>query len=309
MPSLARLSEAVLGEMAGAVAGNLSCVVSNTTTDGEVNILCSNGIEYAPYHSHTLKPGTTQFWINVGICVLLILLAGVFSGLTLGLLSYDPNTLKVIMEGGKPAQAKSAKAVLPLVRHHHLLLVTLLLCNAGVNESLPLFLDDLVPSPIYAILISVTAVLMFGEVIPQALCSKHGLRIGSFFSPFVWFLIAVTFPLSYPLSRLLDLLLGADHSAFFRRAELGALVQIHGEDQVHNEGPSCVHPCMLSLRQLYRLCLSSLRPCPARVCCPCVVRRLGLLSLLLCPAPALRPLRLPELSISRPPRKPPTACR
>lgn len=124
--------------------GNLSCALSNTTADA---LFCSDGKEYMLFHSHTLKPGSPQFWINISICIVLVLFAGVFSGLTLGLLSYDPNTLKVIIEGGMPAQAKYARKVLPLVSHHHLLLVTLLLCNAGVNESLPLFLDDLVPSP------------------------------------------------------------------------------------------------------------------------------------------------------------------
>ena len=187
-------------------------------------------------HEGPLKPGSPEFYMNVGICVTLVTLAGIFAGLTLGLLSYDPNTLQVIIEGGEPDKARYAKAVLPLVMRHHLLLVTLLLCNAGVNETLPLFLDDLLPSPIYAIIVSVTAVLMFGEVIPQAICSKHGLRIGAFFAPLVWLLMLLTLPVSYPLAKLLDLVLGSDHSAFFRRAELGALVKMHGA-----EGPSSGH--------------------------------------------------------------------
>lgn len=45
------------------------------------------------------------------------------------------------------------------------MLVTLLLCNAVAMEALPLFLDKVV-SPTIAIVISVTAVLTFGEIIP-----------------------------------------------------------------------------------------------------------------------------------------------
>ena len=56
-----------------------------------------------------------------------------------------------------------AKAILPILSQHHLLLVTLLLMNAAANEALPLFLDELVPSYI-AIVLSVTIVLFFGEV-------------------------------------------------------------------------------------------------------------------------------------------------
>lgn len=50
------------------------------------------------------------------------------------------------------------------------MLVTLLLCNAAAVEALPLCLDELVPS-VVAIILSVTGVLAFGEIIPQALCT------------------------------------------------------------------------------------------------------------------------------------------
>lgn len=50
-----------------------------------------------------------------------------------------------------------------MIRRHHLLLVTLLLANSVAMETLPLFLDRLVPSWA-AVLVSVTAILLFGEV-------------------------------------------------------------------------------------------------------------------------------------------------
>lgn len=43
-------------------------------------------------------------------------------------------------------------------------------CNV-IAQALPIFLDKMV-HPITAIIISVTAVLFFGEIIPQALCSR-----------------------------------------------------------------------------------------------------------------------------------------
>ena len=54
---------------------------------------------------------------------------------------------------------------MPILSRHHWLLVTLLLCNALALETLPIFLDRIIPSQ-YAILLSVTAVLIFGEVVP-----------------------------------------------------------------------------------------------------------------------------------------------
>ena len=56
------------------------------------------------------------------------------------------------------------KRILPLVKRHHLLLVTLLIGNALAMEALPIFLDRIV-HPALAILLSVTAVLFFGEYV------------------------------------------------------------------------------------------------------------------------------------------------
>ena len=53
-------------------------------------------------------------------------------------------------------------ALLQVLKRPHWLLVTLLLVNAAAMEALPIFLDRLV-SPTAAIVLSVTAVLFFGE--------------------------------------------------------------------------------------------------------------------------------------------------
>ena len=55
-----------------------------------------------------------------------------------------------------------AGRILHLVRRHHLLLVTLLLANAVAVETMPIFLSKLT-SEVVAIVVSVTAVLLFGE--------------------------------------------------------------------------------------------------------------------------------------------------
>lgn len=80
----------------------------------------------------------------------------------MGLLSLDMMTLKVLRDGGTPNEKKHAKKILPIIKRHHLLLVTLLLGNAAAVEAMPIFLDR-ISDPVTAILVSVTAVLIFGE--------------------------------------------------------------------------------------------------------------------------------------------------
>lgn len=78
-----------------------------------------------------------------------------------------------------------------------------------------------------AIIVSVTLVLFFGEVIPQAVCTRYGLAIGANLFWLVWGLIIITFPVSWPISKILDAIIGSSHTHLFRRNELKALVSLH----------------------------------------------------------------------------------
>ena len=91
------------------------------------------------------------------------------SGLTTGLASIDRLTLEV-QAMGDPDVKRMTERIFPVIDQHHWMLVTLLLCNAAAMETLPIFLDRIF-TPAIAVLISVTLILMFGEIIPQALCT------------------------------------------------------------------------------------------------------------------------------------------
>ncbi|XP_025097567.1 LOW QUALITY PROTEIN: DUF21 domain-containing protein At2g14520-like [Pomacea canaliculata] len=170
-----------------------------------------------------------QFWIYIGVYVGLVLIAGLMSGLTMGLLSLDTTTLMVLRDAGTEKEKKYAARILPLVSRHHMLLVTLLLANAAAVEAMPIFLDR-VSDPITAVAVSVTAVLLFGEVVPQAVCTRYGLAIGATLAPLVYFLMGILIIIVWPLSKVLDCLLGEEHGTFYRRAELKVLVDLHGKN-------------------------------------------------------------------------------
>ncbi|CAL5367374.1 unnamed protein product [Camellia sinensis] len=171
----------------------------------------------------------TMFWVYLLISVVLVAFAGLMSGLTLGLMSLSLVDLEVLTKAGQPQDRKNAEKILPIVKNQHLLLCTLLICNAMAMEALPIFLDALLPAW-GAILISVSLILAFGEIIPQAVCSRYGLGVGAKLSVVVQLLVIVVFPIAYPISKLLDGLLGKGHSALMRRAELKILVDMHGNE-------------------------------------------------------------------------------
>ncbi|XP_031475618.1 DUF21 domain-containing protein At2g14520-like isoform X1 [Nymphaea colorata] len=170
-----------------------------------------------------------MFWVYLLTCTGLVLFAGLMSGLTLGLMSLSLVDLEVLMKAGKPQDRKHAAKILPVVKNQHLLLCTLLVCNSLAMEALPIFLDALLPAW-GAILMSVTLILAFGEIIPQAVCSRYGLKIGAKLASVVRVLLLIFLPITYPISKLLDWLLGKGHFVLLRRAELKTLVDMHGNE-------------------------------------------------------------------------------
>ncbi|KAI8059127.1 hypothetical protein BC940DRAFT_248122 [Gongronella butleri] len=160
--------------------------------------------------------------------VLLVLLGAVFAGLTLGLMGLDLTTLQVIKESGSPAEKRNAAKVLHVLDHgKHWVLVTLLLANVIVNETLPIILDSLFGAGWQAVLFSTLLIVVFGEVIPQSLCVRYGLSIGAKCANFVLVLMYLMCPLGYPTALLLDYFLGKNHGTVYKKAGLKTLVSLH----------------------------------------------------------------------------------
>lgn len=150
------------------------------------------------------------------------------SGLTLGLLSLDMKDIAMVIRGPNSAQKRYAEAVQPLMKHSHRLLVTLVLCNAAAMEALPMIVDRLT-SPLVSLLLSVTVVLLFGEIVPQALCSRYGLAVGYYTIYVIRFIMFITFPIAWPIAKCLDAAIGSGHEDLPRRAELRSLMDLYTE--------------------------------------------------------------------------------
>lgn len=87
----------------------------------------------------------TSTTINVLIACCLLVLSGLFSGLTLGLMSLDMVSLEIVAEGGEVHERAYARKIIPVRAKGNLLLCTLLLGNTMVNGALRV--TNLIPPP------------------------------------------------------------------------------------------------------------------------------------------------------------------
>jgi len=144
------------------------------------------------------------------------------------LMSQDENYLRVLRLSGTLKQKEQAQKVLNLLqRGKHWVLVTLLLGNTMTNETLAILLDRDMTGGWPAVLASTALVVIFGEIIPQSVCAKHGLSIGARCSTFVLCLMYLLSPVAYPTARLLDRLVSTHQGVVFEKASLKTLVGFH----------------------------------------------------------------------------------
>jgi metal transporter CNNM len=143
-----------------------------------------------------------------------------------GLLSLSRTDLKIKLATGTETEKKHAKSLIAITDHHHLLLVTLLLLNATAMEMLPVALDKVV-SRAGAIIISVTLVLLMGEILPASVMTgPKQMAIVTFLLPFVYLIMIVFFPIAWPVSKILDVVLGHEEAGAYNRIELATMVRL-----------------------------------------------------------------------------------
>lgn len=188
---------------------------------------------------HHEPPGSATFWYKLAISIALVLAGGVFAGLTLGLMGLDELHLRVLSTSSDdPTERANANKVLKLLgKGRHWVLVVLLLGNVIVNESLPIFLDSALGGGLYAVIASTTMIVIFGEIIPQAVSVRYGLSIGAKCAPVVLAMMYLFAPVAYPIAKLLDYVLGANEAHTYKKAELKSFLQFHrtGEEPLRDD--------------------------------------------------------------------------
>lgn len=139
----------------------------------------------------------------------------------------DPLEMEYKELHGTADDQKAAKRIRPLLKKHHLLLSTLLLGNAMCFEALPIFMDALVPSWV-AILLATTVILVFGEVLPQALCTgPRQIQIAAGVAPIVNFFLYLFLPVTYFIAKGLDMVLGVHGTKRYNKKVLMGIVGLH----------------------------------------------------------------------------------
>ncbi|XP_072239712.1 metal transporter CNNM1-like isoform X2 [Leuresthes tenuis] len=174
----------------------------------------------------TERSAVPELWLQVLVSVLLLGLSALFSGLNLSLLALDPVELQVLQNSGTDTEQNYARKIESVRRHGNYVLCTLLLGNAIINASLAVWMCQILGMTWLSTVICAFGIFFVGEILPHSVASRHGLAIAS---KTIWvtrLLMVLSFPISYPISKLLDLILNQEISNFYTREKLLEMLRV-----------------------------------------------------------------------------------
>jgi len=162
------------------------------------------------------------------LAVLLLSIAALFSGLTLGLLSFSVEELRRKAKLGD----SEAQLVYPLRAKNYELLIALIIGNVIANAALTVVLANILPSegllmPMLAVILATVLITFFAEILPQAYLKRHGLRVGASLAPAIDLWMRFLSPLTKPLSNFVIKSIGKDQARVFTSDELVHILEEH----------------------------------------------------------------------------------
>lgn len=163
-----------------------------------------------------------EYLSSIVITGVLVGLAAIFSGLNISLMSLHLSDLRRAARLGD----RRAKRVLPFREKAYLSLASILFANVAVVSLSTLTLEAQFNGLVAALATTILMVI-FGELLPQALFIRSALRFCAWFAPLIQLVTFVTYPLSKPLALLLDKYVGHEPHRLHTRAELGMLIDEH----------------------------------------------------------------------------------
>ena len=152
----------------------------------------------------------------------LVLLSAIYSGLNISIVSLNVDDLRRKAKLGN----KKAARILPFRERIHLTLASILLANVAAVSATSLILED-AAGGLAAGVMTTLLIVLFGEVLPQAIFIRFALSFCAFFVPLLYVTTVVTYPVSKLIQLLLDTVLRPKDKQLHTREELGMMISEH----------------------------------------------------------------------------------
>ncbi len=182
----------------------------------------------------------------------MLILSAFCNGNNIGVLGMDEAYLELLTKGPfesvkEQREAYLASVLLPLRKKGNQLLVTVLLGCVITNTSISILLAE-AEGNLSGFFISTVLTMLFGEIIPQALCNRFGLLIGAYSRFILYFFYYTLYIATYPIAAVIDRVLGDDEGNFLSKSRMKKLFEQYEKEKMLNPSERKILSAALELK-------------------------------------------------------------
>lgn len=172
------------------------------------------------------RPPEADAWLQAGVSVLLLGLSALCSGLNISMLALDPVELRVLQNSGTEKEQKYAHKIESVRKHGNYILCTVVLGNVLTNTCFVVWMCQILGMTALSTASCTFGIFFIGEILPHSVASRHSLAIASKTLCATRLLMLLFFPIAYPVSKILDIMLHQEISSFYTREKLVAMLRV-----------------------------------------------------------------------------------
>lgn len=121
--------------------------------------------------------------------------------------------------------------VLLMIFIGNLILCTILLGNVAVNALFSILISDDAGGAM-GFIISTVVITIFGEILPQSIFKRFGLKLAAHFTYLLYFFLALTFVIAFPIAAVLDKCLGEELGNVLSRNKMKRMFEIYEKEKL-----------------------------------------------------------------------------
>ncbi|XP_054885459.1 metal transporter CNNM1 [Poeciliopsis prolifica] len=172
------------------------------------------------------RPPEPDVWLKAGVSLLLLALSALCSGLNISMLALDPVELRVLQNSGTEKEQKYARKIESVRKHGNYILCTVVLGNVLTNTCFVVWMCQILGMTALSTTSCTLGIFFIGEILPHSVASRHSLAIASKTLCATRLLMLIFFPIAYPVSKILDIMLHQEISSFYTREKLVAMLRV-----------------------------------------------------------------------------------
>ncbi|WKX95048.1 hypothetical protein Q1695_011923 [Nippostrongylus brasiliensis] len=172
-------------------------------------------------------------WLILLVCAITLLISAYCSGANFAYMRMSINDVVLIMENGDEPHKTHARKIFKIRKQSNWLICTMATMNIVVNAiftaTLVILIKGVRYEQVLQYAIPTILIVVLAEILPQSICNRSGLMLAAKTRHITIFLFIICAPIAWPLSKVVDFLLGREAREIYSEEKLKALIKVQSK--------------------------------------------------------------------------------